>query len=209
MIWKILADTYLRESWRYGENTMELVESLFFYDSRLVVKMIECTRTLEHTERWKFAITTIDHLLDDFGLTLSDKSDLISNLSTRYLNMYSKPAELSLKLDAKFRIERNYVNYYINLKDNDTTLSDSLLKYLDQRSSAIKPVFEQLRKLEFSSLLSIQLNSLMGDLIHLSINRIFTSKQIKYELVLLYFLSAYYSSLLAQRKYNAVNSGLK
>ncbi len=49
-IWKVQIDTYHREIERYGSNTMELSESLFYYDSKMIVDFIDMIEGAEGEE---------------------------------------------------------------------------------------------------------------------------------------------------------------
>ena len=41
VIWKIQTETYQREIERYGENTIENSETLFWHDSELILKYLD------------------------------------------------------------------------------------------------------------------------------------------------------------------------
>ena len=64
IIWKMQADTYIREIERYGLLTMELSETLFFYDSICTTEMLSLIEGDEgEIIRWLFSIRSIDCLL--------------------------------------------------------------------------------------------------------------------------------------------------
>ena len=65
VIHKIQADTYLRELERYGTNTMEISETLFFHDSTMLLNAISL---IEDEELYfLFVIKAIKKLLDSLG----------------------------------------------------------------------------------------------------------------------------------------------
>ena len=81
-----------------------------------------------------------------------------------------------------------------------------LFQMLDQKSSSLKPLSEEILKLEKDSQLEMPLNDLMASYSHMLINRLFKSKQRTHELVLYDFLHRYYKSEIARRKYSKLNA---
>ncbi len=67
LIWKIQLDTYEREIERYGENTIDLIENLFCYDSNMHLDLLSSLYGDEgETTRWLFGLKAIDQTLIDF-----------------------------------------------------------------------------------------------------------------------------------------------
>jgi lantibiotic biosynthesis protein len=202
LIWKLQTDTYLRELWRYGENSMTLAEDLFFIDSVMVMNLIEKSRNQNPDDRWKYALKCLDSLMKDFGLSLKDRYTLMSELSQDFIKLFNLDKEFTLQLDHKFRKERKYVNHYLNPKEPFAAEEPFLSELIDIRSEALKPIFESLITFEKNNLLLIKRTDLLKDVIHLVMNRLLPTKQRVFELVLYYFLSEYYHSAIAQEIYN-------
>ncbi|MET2743968.1 thiopeptide-type bacteriocin biosynthesis protein, partial [Staphylococcus caprae] len=83
---KIVVDSYTREIERYGTQTMEFSENIFFYDSLAICDFLSLIYGDEgEVLRGKFAFVNIDRLLDDFGYTIEDKKHLINNISESFI----------------------------------------------------------------------------------------------------------------------------
>jgi len=64
IVHKVQADTYQREIERYGEETIELGEQIFFHDSEAVIDFIGLLETDDDERyRWLFALRGIDTML--------------------------------------------------------------------------------------------------------------------------------------------------
>jgi len=50
-LWKILQDSYVPETDRYGKKTIEFAESLFFYDSEMIIKFIDNNQKYSSEDR--------------------------------------------------------------------------------------------------------------------------------------------------------------
>jgi thiopeptide-type bacteriocin biosynthesis protein len=202
LIWKIQLDTYFRELWRYGENSIELVESIFLHDSNLSVYLIENKLNPNPQRLWKYAIKSIDTYLDDFQLTLPEKLELMSELSKYFQKAFGFNKDLMMQLDYKYRKEKESVSHFIKLNDALTGEDLVLINLLSKKTAALKPIIAEIISMEKNNSLIISKKELIKDLLHLMINRMFTSKQKKVELVIYYFLCEYYKSATARSSSN-------
>ncbi len=210
LVWKVQADTYEREIERYGINSMDLSEKLFFHDSRMIVTMLSMIEGDEGERiRWLFALRTIDVLLDDFGLNMEQKFDLITQFRENFGREFGLNRRLKEQLEAKFRKDRPHINELLDRANDEVSEMNPLFQLLYRKSSDVKPIVEQILTLNSENRLFIPLNDLISSYSHMMVNRVFKSKQRLHELVMYDFLHRYYKSEIARRKYSAVNAQKK
>lgn len=202
LVWNIQIDSYKREIERYGENTIELSEELFFYDSKLIVDTINLLEGDEgETVRWLFALRAIDNLLEDFKFDDQQKVILLQNLKDGFGREFGMNRLLKLQLDKKFRTERESINNVINKEYDSQNKMKPLFELLKQKSSRISHISDEILFFAEKNMLQRPLNDLMGSYIHMLMNRLFKSKQRLHEMVIYDFLYRYYKSEVAKKMY--------
>ncbi|MCK5168801.1 MAG: thiopeptide-type bacteriocin biosynthesis protein [Bacteroidales bacterium] len=202
LLWKIQIDTYQREIERYGENTMDLAEELFFHDSEMIVKMIDLIEGDEgEIIRWLFAVRAIDSLLDDFTYDDQQKLILLESLKEGFGREFGINKMLKHQLDKKFRLERKRIDEVMNKESDTQSDMNPLFELLKQKSLRIKHITKEILSIEKENMLLRPLDDLMGSYIHMLMNRMFKSKQRVHEMVIYDFLYRYYKSEIAKRKY--------
>ncbi|WP_321279877.1 thiopeptide-type bacteriocin biosynthesis protein [Marinifilum fragile] len=202
LVWNIQIDSYKREIERYGENTIELSEELFFYDSKLIVDTINLIEGDEgETVRWLFSLRAIDNLLDDFKFDDQQKVILLQNLKDGFGREFGMNRLLKLQLDKKFRTERESINNVMNKEYDSQNKMKPLFELLKQKSSRISHISDEILFLAEKNMLQRPLNDLMGSYIHMLMNRLFKSKQRLHEMVIYDFLYRYYKSEIAKKMY--------
>ncbi len=203
LIWKIQLDTYQREIERYGSNTMELSETLFYHDSMATVQFLDLIEGDEGEQlRWLFGLRSIDHLLNCFNYTLEEKLVLMDTLKTGFGKEFGMSRPLKKQLDDKYRKERETIEHFMTFtKDNDPDYAP-ILTILEQKTVWLQPVAKELLRLREKEELSFTLNNLMGSYIHMLMNRLFKSKNRLNEMVCYDFLYRQYRTFLAIRKKN-------
>lgn len=201
LINKIQIDTYQRELERYGENSIELAEELFFHDSDMIVSFIDMIEGDEgEIIRWLFGLRAIDSLLNDFLFTDDKKLQLLEGLKEGFGKEFGMNKALKLQLDKKFRTERQSINDIFDGKYGSENI-DSLIVFLDQKSQRTKHITSEILNKEKQNKLERPLYDLMGSYIHMLMNRLFKSKQRLHEMVSYDFLYRYYKSEIAKKKY--------
>ncbi|SDD27566.1 thiopeptide-type bacteriocin biosynthesis protein [Williamwhitmania taraxaci] len=201
LVWKVLLDTYQRELERYGANTMELSEQLFFFDSELFVKVLPYFRNTDgEVVRWLFALKSIDALLDSFQFSLDDKLLLLQELKSAFGKEFGMDQFLKGQLDAKFRKDRSLIEQALDSTSEKDSLIATLLNAIHEQRDVMKPIVLQILSMKQHAQLDIPFNDLMGSYIHMLVNRIFKSKQRMHEMVLYDFLYRYYKSTVARAK---------
>ncbi|MCX2432961.1 lantibiotic dehydratase [Pedobacter sp. GR22-10] len=196
----ISIDTYVREIERYGNTTITNVESLFFNDSLAVCNFIrECySKNLNiEEERWKAAVVSIEVLFKDFALTISERHSIVEQLNASFFNEFSgrdpiQQSRLERNLNDKFRDMRHLVTETLNA-NTEQQLTETIFS---SRSELNRLIVDRIKhQLGYES---ITLSELLKSLIHMSLNRIFLTKQRNHELVIYHLMLKHYKSLIAR-----------
>lgn len=187
LISDIQIKTYYRENERYGANRIELVEQLFFADSKHVLSVLARKTT---TEQLYIAALIIMQRLTALALPdISDQVSFIKDMAGHF------SAELALTNENFKKLNRSFQD----LKDN---------AILGINSPAVKPPMEleELFVKVFSTCNSQdECRKLLADLLHMHVNRLFNSDQRSREGILYHYLL---KILLARRAFSAVPAEL-
>lgn len=205
LVWKVCLDTYNRELERYGKETIQLVENLFFYDSIAVLNFLKkTTENVDENIRWQWGIKFVDMLMSSFGMNLSEKSEFCKLTVTGFSEEFNLTKSLKIELDQKYRVESKKIK---GILDSDAVevgiVVDNLIsEYVVNASSLIKDIlnseeYKGIEKRKFE---------LLSSIIHMYLNRLFRTKQRLQEFVIYYLLQKYYSSRVSQLKYNQLNN---
>jgi thiopeptide-type bacteriocin biosynthesis protein len=198
LIWNIQLDTYKRELERYGTNTMEITESIFCIDSDCIIKLITA---LKHQEgdihRWLLSLVLVDDILSMAKYNVAQKKDFIQNLSESYKREFKFTTHVyKRQLDNKYREHRKKIEEVLSRRDESFT--PQYIDYLNERTEKMKLCIELLLLKNQENIPSIPLDSLMGSIIHMTMNRLFRSKNRLHEMVIYDFLHRYYESIIAR-----------
>ncbi len=191
---KVVVDTYKRELERYGNETIEESESIFFENSRLIAYLI--SQISNDNERWLWGMKSIDVFLDAWNLTLEQKRDLFAQLKKSFDHEMGASVDINRQLSMKFRNSRSEINTVMS--ESPTVQFDMALQKYVTRNRQIVSQIVQNRKKESEPEVSIQ--DLLNSYIHMHCNRLFKSKQRLNEWVLYNYLYQYYRSKVAQLK---------
>lgn len=194
-IWNIQIDTYQREIERYGETLIQLVEDIFCNDSFMVVNVLNMLDGDDgEIVRWRFALLSVDGLLNDFKLNDEEKYNLLQKLSEAYGKEFGINRLLKRQIDSKYRDETKEIIKIIS--GQEKYFDHEVYRILHQRSERnrhlITSIFEQNDSYQSS-------DHLLTSIIHMSMNRIFIAKQRMHELMIYDFLFRYYKSVLARQ----------
>ena len=201
LIWKVQLDTYNREIERYGHNTMELSETLFCYDSDATVQFLNLIEGDEGEKlRWLFGIRSIDHLLECFSYTIEEKLNIMDALKTGFGEEFGMSRPLKKQLDSKYRKERSTIEGFMEFTSESEPDYEPILDIFNLKAKMFKSISEQILQIEKNNELNIELNSLMGSYIHMTMNRLFKSKNRLNEMVCYDFLHRHYKSKIARMK---------
>lgn len=207
LIWKIQMDTYTRELERYGTNTIECAETLFFYDSEAIVNFLDLIEGNEGEElRWLFGLRMIDVLLGCFQCTLKNKCILLERLKTGFGNEFGMNRFLKKQLDNKYRREYNKIERFLFFQPKDSPEYKPIYDILFRYEYNVIPIAEKILIHQSSGTLQRELPDLLASYIHMTLNRLFKSKNRVHEMVCYDFLYRYYKSALARNKKKFVNN---
>ncbi|MCL2042326.1 MAG: thiopeptide-type bacteriocin biosynthesis protein [Bacteroidales bacterium] len=200
LIWKVQADTYSRELERYGTDTMELSETLFWHDSEMIIKVIAFDKVKQDENlRWLLGLKMIDILLDDFGFSLSEKCNLLNTLQENFGKEFGINAESRRQFGSKYRNEKAKIEKILDKNSEQDEEYSSLFKPVFEKSEASKSIIKEIRN-KITTTTTPPLNDLLSSYIHMTLNRLFRTQQRMHELVLYDYLFRYYNSLQARQK---------
>ena len=206
IVWKVQLDTYNRELVRYGENTMELSETLFCYDSWAIIQFLDVIEGDEGEKlRWLYGLRAIDCLLNAFGYPIEEKLLLMEGLKIGFGKEFNMSRPLKKQLDNKYRQEREGIAHFMTFTVKDEPEYEPLLAILEKQYDNILPIAQKIIGLEKLGQLQIVQKSLLGSYIHMLMNRLFKSRNRLNEMVCYDFLFRYYKSAIARIK-NQVKS---
>lgn len=209
LIWKVQVDSYQREIERYGAASMELGETVFFHDSRMITDMLDMIEGDEGERiRWLFALRTIDTMLEDFHFSMEDKYDMVTRWRENFGREHGMNRSLKEQMEKKFRRDRKEITGMLNHVGDEESPMAPLFQLIQRKSDALRSTTEEIISLYKDSNPNF-IKDLMGSYSHMMINRLFKSKQRTHELVLYDFLHRFYKSEIARAKYSQMNRGKK
>lgn len=189
-------DTYVREIERYGFSTMLASEKIFHFDSNAVLNFLSIESGYDNDSlRWIFGLRGIDAVLDDFGLQLTSKKNLLHMIRDGFFKDLKGDKVLKVQLDLKYREEMKKIAQYMNKQNDSTTGFDEIAAIIEKRSKHNSPI---IRDLKLCIPNDSRLNELLASYIHMFLNRLLVSNHRKQELVLYHMLTKYYESQLAK-----------
>ncbi len=190
-IWKSVIDSYKREIERYGENSIEDAESIFYYDSICISKIVELVNENDNEElRWSAGLVLVDQLLEDFEFNIEKKLELLETLRNGYSREFRMSKFLKLQIDNHYRKNRKHIEGVIN---RDITVFEGyneILRFIRDKSTSIIPHVSNIK----SSDSTYEIDQIVASHVHMILNRLFKNKQRTHELVLYDFLWRVYKS---------------
>ena len=194
ILWKFESGTYHPEYERYGRHTIEYAEKIFHADSRSCLQFLaEAQAHTNPDQRWQFALLSADHLLNSFGICLAEKKDILLGLSRDYGKEYGKDKVLARQLSEKYRANRALIEDILGDHAPERWENILIRRETDYREEA-----SLISKMSATGEYEIPMHDLLGSLIHMSMNRIFQTRNRIYEMVLYDFLFRHYKSALAR-----------
>lgn len=188
VVYKLQTDTYIRELERYGTNTIDASETLFFYDSAM---LLDAIALIEDEELYfLFVVKAIDRLLNSFGYEQQQKLELVTRNSLAFKREFHADKGLNKQLDKKYRGLKSKLSSFLETTSmqEDYTILDDLL---DHKAKQSLGVVQKIIEAQQDKQLEMPLDDLLSSYIHMLVNRAFRSKQRFYELVCYDFLVRY------------------
>jgi len=199
LIWKMQIDTYQREIERYGSNTIDIGETLFYYDSKMIVNFLDLIEGDDGGKlRWLFSIRAIDSLLNSFKYKIEEKKNLLEDLSIGFKNEFGATKHLRKQLNDKYRKEGDKLQNFMALTIENNQGYLIILELLKEKEIDIEDIDITILNHHNKGSLELNLNNLMSSYIHMLMNRIFKSKNRLHEMVCYDFLYRYYKSMIAR-----------
>ena len=179
VIYKIQADMYHRELERYGMEQIELCETLFHFDSMSTLTFLHRSDgQYEENDRFLFAVKQINRLLENANLSMTERYEIMDNLKEIFFLEFSGDSTLRKQLGEKYRFFKPEMDRELQLSDTGEIFDNA----------------HYVKQLVAGSHDRIQLFSIIHSLIHMTVNRIFPSKQRAYELIIYHCLAKHYAS---------------
>jgi thiopeptide-type bacteriocin biosynthesis protein len=193
LIDKLVTDTYDRELERYGTACIEEVESIFNIDSRTILKILVLIRN--HTDpdiRWLCALHLINDTLDLFDFGLKQKKEFASSYATSFLHEHNGNSQLKMQVNKIVRDRKRKVLSFLSSENVTDPSASELLYVIRERKTLIRPYIQKIISTKNKE--NSVFDQLTFGLIHMTINRIFISKQRTYEMVLYHILVNFYKT---------------
>ncbi|NIG56945.1 lantibiotic dehydratase [Chitinophaga sp. Cy-1792] len=200
---RVQFDTYIREIERYGSQTMELCESIFHVNSELVLELLPHVQSgNQEFYRWIFAVKSVAVLLEAFGLTNLQKQHLLTTLQESFFREFNGDHTFQVQLNEKYRKHRAAIAGILDESASDFPLADVIYNNFKEQRQALDPLCTEIRIIcsDPQSLKEQKLQRIIGDLVHMQLNRFFVANQRLHELVVYHSLAKHYSSVIAREQ---------
>lgn len=200
LIWKTQTDTYLRELQRYGFESIDATEELYYNDSECTVKFADMIEgDAGERIRWLFSLLSMDHLLNDFGFTLKQKMQLLNLAKTSFGNEFNKTGTLNKQVNELYSENMSSIENFLN-EDEKAEIYTPLWDILKERSVKNKEIVNTLTSFAEQKILPGGIESTVLSYLHMVCNRIFLAKQRVHEMVVYDMLFKYYSKQIHTQK---------
>jgi thiopeptide-type bacteriocin biosynthesis protein len=188
LVWKVRTDNYQREIERYGENTMIDSETLFWYDSEMILHYLSFKSSFEKNEmQLFFSFSAIDSFLNSFSLTNRDKLLLMDELQSSFKKEFDAGKVLKKEIDTQYReLSQEIEGLLSGTAKND---HPEIFKLIQEKQNRTHKTISLIK-----DKLQIPLSNFLISHIHMMVNRQFTSRQRHYELVIYDHLYRYYKT---------------
>lgn len=198
LVWNIQCDSYYREIERYGTNTISIIEDVFFIDSEFILRFIQrLDDGNPEQQRWKLALAIVDNYLTAFRLDLQQRKDIAKINADKFKNEFGLVHHNETKqLNDKYRAHRKDIENVMMSKD------EILGPIIKEHMKAIALPIEKIIITEKSGKLQVSMISLLSSIIHMSLDRLFLTRNRLHEMVIYEFLSRYYASEIAKTTNN-------
>lgn len=201
IVYKIQTDTYKREIERYGNEAMVLSENIFFHDSIATTQFLsQLEGDTNEKYRFLFAISSIDTLLNDFSFTQDAKKQFFKRLQQGYFKEFKVELHLKKKLNNQYREHIRDIEALLNTSPSLSDAKHDFGRILNKRSNHWYDTIEKSLILSSVKVNKQNLNDVIANYVHMSLNRLFISNPRLHELVIYHYLYKYYCSSIAKRK---------
>ena len=195
LIWKVQTDTYNREIERYGENSIEETEYVFYRDSEICLSALQLIE--EDTLLFIFAIRSIDTILEVFDFSISDKINFTKNNLEAFKIEFNADKKLSKQLYKKHNGLKKELIEFLEMQSHPEY--QPLIDLLNIKKSQLELIKKMIlnKKLQHT----VNLEDLLSSYIHMTVNRFFRDQQRLHELVCYDNLYRFYNFKLAKNSF--------
>jgi thiopeptide-type bacteriocin biosynthesis protein len=186
----VLNDTYNRELERYGHNSIDAMESFFHVDSQLILRFLGMIEGAEGEEcRWRFGMKMVHDLFNQFGFDWQQRIDFTEQQSVYFGKEFGYNSAMKKQLDTRYKEIEGAINELV-----DETVEEHQFFYdlCHERTEQLQLMVQYIRSIHERGELQMSLGSLLGSLIHMTINRLFRSRQRFVEYAIYYHLHKQY-----------------
>ncbi|MEZ7528485.1 thiopeptide-type bacteriocin biosynthesis protein [Cloacibacterium normanense] len=179
----IIIDTYKRELERYGENTIEYAEEIFFRSSELILKFLE----YDDEEKIMVALFYIDCIFSELGLSNEEKINWIKNFDNAFKIEFNADKSLNNQLKKKYlNFQPKYFEFIKSIEFKD------IRNLITNNISDIHNVIEKILELEKKECLNVGIKDFFQSIFHMHINRLFVSNQRLFEMIVYDYLLRFF-----------------
>lgn len=190
-------DIYQREPERYGAQYYEQIESLFHLDSQTVYRCLCLLSAPSNPDLpWLAAIQGADALLSALGLDPYQKNALIQALDEQFSDEQDAQGHLTIIINRNYRLHRAEIASVLDWAGSQAEVAP-FQDFFEARSIKIKALLAPILTddPQFSE-------QLAPHLLHLFLNRWFSSQHRTQEFVVYKYLKNYYVTLLKNRDFS-------
>lgn len=182
----ILIDIYNREIERYGSNTIEEAETLFWNNSEFT---LQC---LHYTDEEKLIISLfyIDELLDQLNLPIQEKLNWIKDFNEVFKKEFNADKKLNSQLDKKYREFNPQLLDFIQSEEFSEE-RNTIISTISESASVLQTILNHHENESSES----SLQTFFQSIFHMNINRMFISNQRLFEMIVYDYLFRYYKTV--------------
>jgi len=200
IIWKTQTDSYLRELQRYGFEAIEATEKLYHNDSDCTLQFANMIEgDVGEQIRWKFALLSMDCLLNDLGFNLEEKMQMLKVAKVGFGNEFNRSGNLNKQINTKYSGFEKSIETFLDEGRSDD-MYGPIWEILKVRSELNKPIALELRSLADDQKMPSPYYNVALSYLHMVCNRIFLAKQRVHEMVVYDFLYKYYNKQFHAKK---------
>lgn len=189
LIRRLQVDTYVREIERYGADAMEQAETVFMRSSELVAEYMQEERNED--DMIQFSVYSVHEILAAYQLDQDDKIGILEQICKKLMSEWDQAGELKSGLDKKYREYQHKISGFMSGESAFFTVSEKKLF-----EKLLRDIF--LLNRHYNGTGKARVRRSVSDILHMHMNRIFSSGQRKRELLIYYFCLRFYRSCRAR-----------
>ena len=180
---------------RYGTSSYEITESIFYYDSLFILKVIQSSlhHPSDNSLKWKSAIILVDDIFDITKISIEKRKIFCENKRNYFRQEFGfSQKDTLIQFNKKYRDNKSNIEHAMNRK----AIPEQMLSLLSERKALLEKMSYQLMQDT-----SINIENYISSIIHMTINRVFISSNRLCEMLIYDFLFRYYNSLIQRNNH--------